>query len=239
MWKTLDGPNIPITFLPTNTAAPSPVYHRSVWLFTKNIPLWVEPRKLVTQFIGQFTINKIVNLSMVRLNPPNHVHIHQARWSSGLYILTPGLGASVSRGMGRIWPQRQGNWVSGSFILESLIDDVCRESPDIPTGSFSSSLFAFPGWPWLALLLSKHIFCPCHHSTWSISTLINCSIKAYCSLHSLPVYCQPIVVNQGPKELRIFNSFFDSWSYKREISCGFNYLVSVVSCNVFPLLTKN
>lgn len=67
---------------------------QSVWLFTKNIPLWVESRKLATRFIGWFTVNKTLNLSMVRLNPPNHVHIHQARWSSSLYILTPGLGTS-------------------------------------------------------------------------------------------------------------------------------------------------
>lgn len=96
MWKTLLRTQHSNHLFANQHCRSSPRYTtgQSVWLFTKNIPLWVESRKLVTRFIGRFTVNKAVNLSKVRLNPPNHVHIHQAWWSSGLYILTPGLGTS-------------------------------------------------------------------------------------------------------------------------------------------------
>lgn len=222
--KPCYGPNIPINFLPTLPATPPPSIPQVSLSGYSPRTFLCESHKLATRFIGWFTVNKTLNLSMVKLNPPNHVHIYQARWSSSLFFLRPGLCTSKFlvewEGYG---PREKG---TGLWVF--------------PTGSFSSSLFAFPGRPWLALLLTKHILFSCHHSTWSISALINCSIKAYSSLHSLPVYCQAIVVNQAlsPKELRIFRSFFD-WSYKTEFSCGFNYLVFVVPHNIFPLFTKN
>lgn len=169
MWKTLlltqhsnwlCHPALPL--LPQYTTG------HSVWLFTKNIPLRVESRKLVSQFTGLFTINKTGNLS---IGLPDHMSIHQhstrhrlnplpqvlsalhptpcthqdCGWSSGLYIPMPGrgtwlgLGSQVWRWLEKIWPSRAWTWVTRSFVFESLINDFFRENPDVSGGFLLSS----------------------------------------------------------------------------------------------------
>lgn len=44
--------------------------------------------------------------------------------------------------------------------------------------SFSCPLYSLPGWPRFAPLITTHLLCIHHQSTWSTSTLVNSSIKA-------------------------------------------------------------
>ncbi|XP_041822865.1 uncharacterized protein LOC121628035 [Melanotaenia boesemani] len=57
---------------------PAPGYRvgQKVWLSTKDLPLWLENRKLAPRFICPFPIVRIINLVAVRLGLPHTLRVH-------------------------------------------------------------------------------------------------------------------------------------------------------------------
>ena len=47
-----------------------------VWLYSKDLPLRVESRKLAPRFVSPFPISKVVNLAAVQLNLPRSLRVH-------------------------------------------------------------------------------------------------------------------------------------------------------------------
>lgn len=154
---------------PTLLLLPQYTTGHSVWLFTKNIPLRVESRKLVSQFTGPFTLNKTGNLS---IGLPDHMSIHQhstrhrlnalpqvllalhptpcthqdCGWSSGLYIPMPGRGTWLGLGVTSLaliekdMALKSMDPGTRSFVFESLVGDFFRENPDVSGGFLLSSV---------------------------------------------------------------------------------------------------
>ena len=57
-------------------ATPTGTFGLSIWRSTRDLPLWVESKKLVPRFAEPFPISRVINHAAVQLRLPRSVRIH-------------------------------------------------------------------------------------------------------------------------------------------------------------------